>query len=328
MVRGTGLSGEWDSALESWVNFVREGKDFYREEMNNPAFFNLLGNVRGKRILDLACGEGSNTRTLAKKGARVVGVDFSKRMIELARQEEKRDGLGIKYYVSARARRRVFMGASVVEAYGLKYLIDENARFIVEETYEPFMKDMVKLAPGNVFVDVGAHVGKYSFYASRQVGDAGRIVAVEPHPENFKNLKKGIEVNGLTNLVAIRKACSNYSGEGFLKESELSAKHELVQEVTRVKVVVDTLDNILLGLRVRRTDMVKIDVNGSEYKVLQGARRTLKVFRPSLIVEVTSGCKTRVFKYLKELGYERSILSETKRYWNLLFSPDRKGPWR
>jgi hypothetical protein len=52
------------------------------------------------------------------------------------------------------------MGAFVVEAYGLKYLIDENARFIVEETYEPFMKDVVKLAPGNVFVDVGAHVGK------------------------------------------------------------------------------------------------------------------------------------------------------------------------
>lgn len=45
MAKGTGLSGEWDAALESWADFVREGKDSYREEMNNPAFFNLLGNV-------------------------------------------------------------------------------------------------------------------------------------------------------------------------------------------------------------------------------------------------------------------------------------------
>ena len=108
MAKGTGLSGEWDAALESWADFVREGKDSYREEMNNPAFFSLLGNVRGERILDLACGEGSNTRTLAKKGARVVGVDFSKRMIDLARQEEKTDKLGIKYYVSDAACLREF----------------------------------------------------------------------------------------------------------------------------------------------------------------------------------------------------------------------------
>jgi ubiquinone/menaquinone biosynthesis C-methylase UbiE len=108
MVKGTELSKEWDAALESWADFVREGKDFYREEMNNPAFFNLVGNVRGKEILDLACGEGSNTRILGKKGARVVGVDFSKKMIELARQTEKKERLGIKYYVSDAANLKIF----------------------------------------------------------------------------------------------------------------------------------------------------------------------------------------------------------------------------
>jgi ubiquinone/menaquinone biosynthesis C-methylase UbiE len=102
------LSKEWDAALESWADFVREGKDFYREEMNNPAFFNLVGNVRGKQVLDLACGEGSNARILAKKGARVVGVDFSKKMIELARQTEKKEKLGIKYYASDAAHLKEF----------------------------------------------------------------------------------------------------------------------------------------------------------------------------------------------------------------------------
>jgi FkbM family methyltransferase len=216
------------------------------------------------------------------------------------------------------------MDAITVEAYGSRYLVDNSARFIVEESYEPYMKDVVKVAPGNVFVDIGAHVGKYSFYASKQVGEAGLVLAIEPHPENFKNLKKGIELNRLTNVLAVQKACSNYQGEGFLKEYELSAKHELVQETTGVKVAVDTLDNILKNLGVRRTDMVKIDLNGSEYEVLQGARRTITTFKPSLIMEVALDRKTKVFKYMKELGYRHSILSQTKRYWNLTFSVHKK----
>lgn len=94
------LSRKWDEASESWADFVREGKDYYREEMNNPATFRIVGNVRGKGVLDLSCGEGYNTRILAKRGAKVVGVDFSEKMIELARQTEKREKLGTSYYVS------------------------------------------------------------------------------------------------------------------------------------------------------------------------------------------------------------------------------------
>jgi ubiquinone/menaquinone biosynthesis C-methylase UbiE len=94
------LSGEWNKASESWADFVRMGKDYYRDEMNNPAAFRMIGNVRNKRVLDLSCGEGSNTRILAKKGATIVGVDLSKEMIQLARQNEKKERLGIRYYVS------------------------------------------------------------------------------------------------------------------------------------------------------------------------------------------------------------------------------------
>ena len=94
------VAREWDEASKSWADFVRMGKDYFREEMNNPAALKMVGNVKDKHLLDLSCGEGYNTRILAKKGARVVGVDFSQRMIKLARQREKRDRLGIRYYVS------------------------------------------------------------------------------------------------------------------------------------------------------------------------------------------------------------------------------------
>ena len=90
---------EWNDVAESWVDFVRKGKDYYRDELNNPAIFQLLGDVRGRHVLDLACGEGYNTRILARKGAKVTGVDFSEKLIELARREETKEKLGICYYV-------------------------------------------------------------------------------------------------------------------------------------------------------------------------------------------------------------------------------------
>ena len=82
---------EWNDAAESWVDFVRKGKDYYREGLNNPAAFELIGDVTGLTVLDLACGEGFNTRILASKKAKVIGIDFSEEMIESATQEEKKE---------------------------------------------------------------------------------------------------------------------------------------------------------------------------------------------------------------------------------------------
>ena len=72
----------------------------YRLHIEEYTYFNLLGNLVGKSILDLACGEGLYTRKMKHKGAvRIVGVDISPRMIELARREEVTEPLGIEYIV-------------------------------------------------------------------------------------------------------------------------------------------------------------------------------------------------------------------------------------
>jgi len=102
------LLREWDEASESWADFVRDGKDYYRDEMNNPAAFKIIGNVRGKQVLDLSCGEGYNTRILARRGAKVIGVDFSEKMVELAKQREKNRKPGIRYYVADAADLKEF----------------------------------------------------------------------------------------------------------------------------------------------------------------------------------------------------------------------------
>jgi SAM-dependent methyltransferase len=73
----------------------------WRTHIEEFTLFDLLGDLGGKSVLDLACGEGFYTRKLRQRGAaRVVGVDVSPRMIELARAEEARNPLGIDYLVS------------------------------------------------------------------------------------------------------------------------------------------------------------------------------------------------------------------------------------
>jgi len=95
-----------------WADHVRQGWDAYREYFNNPAFFEFIGDLGGKTVLDAGCGEGYNTRLLARSGARMTGVDISKRMIELARQEEQREPLGIRYEVASFSDLSIFNDAS------------------------------------------------------------------------------------------------------------------------------------------------------------------------------------------------------------------------
>lgn len=207
----------------------------------------------------------------------------------------------------------------IVEAYGIKYVVDKRSRFIVEESYEPFMRDLIKLKLGDVFVDVGGHVGKYSFYAATQVGDSGLVIAIEPHPQNIANLKKGIELNGFKNVKIVEKACSNRRGKAFLLEYELSAKHEISDKPTKMMVEIDTLDHILQSFHIKKVNMVKIDVNGHEYQVIEGARNMLKNHHPAILMEVMLENEQKVLGYLEKFGYKAKIISQEKRYLVIMF---------
>jgi ubiquinone/menaquinone biosynthesis C-methylase UbiE len=154
MVEKDEIFREWNEASESWANFVREGKDYYREEMNNPATFKIIGNVKGKHVLDLSCGEGYNTRILAGRGAEVFGVDFSEKMIELARQMEKKEKLGISYHASDVADLKefeserfdivtCFMALMDIERYEdaiseVARVLKKNGRFVFSITHPCF----------------------------------------------------------------------------------------------------------------------------------------------------------------------------------------------
>jgi SAM-dependent methyltransferase len=95
------VSAAWDRNARLWTERVRAGADLYREAFNNPSFVAFVPDLRGLAVIDLGCGEGTNTRLLARNGTRVTAVDLSPSMIALAREQERREPLGIEYRVGS-----------------------------------------------------------------------------------------------------------------------------------------------------------------------------------------------------------------------------------
>lgn len=123
----------WNANAETWTKLARAGHDVYRDVLNTPAFFASLPDVRGLSGLDIGCGEGHNTRLLARRGARVTAVDIAEVFIAHARAEEAREPLGIDYRIAS-AVELPFVDASFDFATGFMSFMDipETARVLSE----------------------------------------------------------------------------------------------------------------------------------------------------------------------------------------------------
>lgn len=86
----------WDAFADTYSKHHSEQGDLHKEVFLNPTLFSLMGNTKNKKILDAGCGEGYLSRMLSKAGATVTAVDYSKRMIEIAK-ERTPDNLSIDY---------------------------------------------------------------------------------------------------------------------------------------------------------------------------------------------------------------------------------------
>jgi ubiquinone/menaquinone biosynthesis C-methylase UbiE len=91
----------WNGNAEAWTLLVRQGYDTYRDHLNTPAFFRMLPDVAGLRGLDIGCGEGHNTRELARRGARVAAVDIAGIFVGHAARAERNEPLGIAYLAAS-----------------------------------------------------------------------------------------------------------------------------------------------------------------------------------------------------------------------------------
>lgn len=130
------------------------------------------------------------------------------------------------------------------------------------------------LRPGDVVLDVGANVGLTTLVAARAVGEGGKVYAFEPHPAVFAFLKDNLALNGAANVVAENVALGDR--EGTVRISDMrSDDHNFVDSSgAGIEVPQRRLDRLDTGER--RVSLLKIDVEGYERFVLEGAARTLE----------------------------------------------------
>jgi FkbM family methyltransferase len=153
----------------------------------------------------------------------------------------------------------------------------------VLRVYEPAKFAAVRrlMHSGGVFVDVGGNKGDFSLVAARAAGDAGRVLCVEPEPENAAWIRRSVARNGYTSVEILPVALADRDGEATLHLGKNSGWHTLVSSgpeasVGELTVPTRTLDGVLAERGIECVDVVKIDVEGAEESVLSGAERTLR----------------------------------------------------
>ena len=151
---------------------------------------------------------------------------------------------------------------------------------------------------GDIVVDIGAHMGRYTIISSKRVGKNGKVIAIEAHPGNFEMLNRNIKLNQLTNVIPLNYAV--YSKETKIKlyipgeESGYTVYNTIMSnragtEDKFVEVNANTLDCLLQLNQIREEEVnwVKIDVEGAEFEVLKGATNVLSKSKDiALLIEV------------------------------------------
>ncbi len=204
-----------------------------------------------------------------------------------------------------------FVLPSLREPIGFHLLIsgtyeDESLNFILQ-----------RLTKGSVFIDVGANVGTFALPASRKVGPEGKVIAIESSPRIFSYLQHNIRLNQASNVHPLHHAV--YSQDQIdVPFYEAPADHFGMGSIGAqfhadpIHVPAITLDRVVENLGIDHVDMIKIDVEGFEAHVIQGAHKLLTSdHAPQIVFEFCDWAEARVpggkigdtQHLLKQLGY-------------------------
>ncbi len=187
------------------------------------------------------------------------------------------------------------------------------------------------LGPGMTVIDVGANCGQYTLLAARAVGESGAVHSFEPVPGTFKILKENVELNHCRNVtlnqVALWHEATALSLGGNQVETVgsggfsagLAANNP---HVARVKAI--RFDDYVRERNLERIDLIKMDIEGAEPFMLEGARESIERFHPTFLMEVNREALSRMnwtperlWEWMRARGW---------RAFEIGPSPRRSGP--
>lgn len=179
------------------------------------------------------------------------------------------------------------------------------------------------LKSAECFIDIGANVGYFSLLACA-VNSKARVLSVEPLPHNIEKLQKNRELNHFSKMEILDVCISDHEGTtefvippgdecgwGRIAYKEMFDGH-------RIQRTVDTVDRIVARLKIQKVNVIKIDVEGFEFKALLGMEQTLLAHKPVICIELNEPCLqdlntsgNEIFQWLIARDYSLYSLTRT-----------------
>lgn len=196
-------------------------------------------------------------------------------------------------------------------------ILDPRCLKVVDELMHNADRLTNFLSEGDTFIDIGANHGSYSIIAAKIVGRRGFVMSVEPQPRLAELLNISLTLNGHSNFEIHQIACSDREGAAdmFIPEynsgeasifSTLSATHKH----QTIKVKLKPFDSAFEWQGFPGNVFVKLDIEGSEYAFLKGAREMIRTRKPYIMYEVNPASlksaeisEASLKKLFQELGY-------------------------
>lgn len=301
----------WDSMIGKLLRPLRTPQAFGLQ------VFDLLGKHIPASLIVRACNALATPRPLRRWPGWVLGAgDYKTHLPTLIR-------LLLWRAFSSRPSNSPFI---IKWHNGIKILaypqVETCLALFVTGYYEPNEFSYLNglLGPGMVFIDIGANLGLYSLFASTLVGKHGTVLAIEPSEREFQRLKANLELNPGSNISPMQLGLSNQSSERHLRiADEVHSGHNTfgdfayagVRQEGQQRARVQRLDDVVRKAGLKRVDVIKMDAEGHELFVLEGAVETINRFKPTLFVELVDrslslqGCTSdQVWDFLIRNGYQ------------------------
>ena len=196
-----------------------------------------------------------------------------------------------------------------------------SAELLMFGTHEPVTTQLLakELKSGMVCLDIGANIGYYACLEANAVMEDGMVYAIEASPKNFQMLQKNVGLQKNSNIESFNFACGDEEGKVTFLTSDRSNWSKILDDDTifeyKDKIIFEdnveqkTIDSFINEKKINRIDLIRMDTEGYEYKILKGMKKTIAKFKPLISFELHRNVlgkeKTEsILNFLKEQGYE------------------------
>lgn len=182
-----------------------------------------------------------------------------------------------------------------------------NDPFDISAIIEVFVLDVYEaknIDQGDTIIDIGAGIGEFSLLASHRTGSKGKVIAIEPSPDDYATLLMNVKENRCDNVIPLNIAVTD---KPMTLELEFKGKRFYSKS--------DTLDNVLQNLNIERSSVkfIKMDIEGAERQVIPSSIQIIDQVN-FLAMEIHNGYQEDLIPIMRRLGFTFSRMSSRKHY--------------